>query len=129
MELPDDIIKHIKEYAQPYFRNWRRGSYIHQYYKTLQTYKYNSLREDLQIFIVKKWFSYDRIVHLKLEYKLIQKSIKFRDLQYGAGKAFGIRKWRIKEDIEETLALTLYDGISRYKDPEKRREQLQWREE
>ena len=124
MELPDDIVNLIREYSRPY-RNWRKGSYINQYYKTLKTYKYNSLLEDLQILIVSKWFSYDRIVHLKLEYKLIQKSIKYRDLQYGAGKAFGIRKWRIKEDIEQTLA----DGICRYKDPERRREMIQRRNE
>ena len=98
MHLPDDIVKYIKEYSMP-CRNWRKGSFIHQHYKTLTLYKYNSLVEDLQILIVRKWFSYDRIIHLKLEYKLIQKSIKYRDLQYGAGKAFGIRKWRIKEDI------------------------------
>ena len=107
MELPDDIIKLIKEYAQPCFLNWRKGSYIHQYYKTLKTYKYNSLQEDLQIFIVEKYFSYDIIVHLKLEYKLVKKSIKYRDLQYGAARAFGIRKWRIKENIEETLLKSL----------------------
>ena len=125
MYLPDEIIQHINEYARPYFHNWRKGSYIHQCYQGLKTpYKYNSLQEDLQILIVEKWFSYDRIIHLKLEYKLIQKSIKFRDLQYGAGKSFGIRKWRIKEDIEETLS----DGICRYKDPD-RREMIQWRNE
>jgi hypothetical protein len=126
MHLPDEIIKHINEYARPYFHNWRKGSYIHQRYQVLKTpYKHNSLEEDLQILIVQKWLSYDRIVHLKLEYKLIKKSIKFRDLQYGAGKSFGIRKWRIKEDIEETLA----DGICRYKDPERIRERIQWRYE
>ncbi len=121
MHLPDEIIQHINEYARPYFHNWKKGSYIHQCYKKIKTpYKYNSLQEDLQILIVQKWLSYDRIVHLKLEYKLIQKSIKFRDLQYAAGKSFGIRKWRIKEDIEETLS----NGICRYKDPEKRRMRL-----
>jgi hypothetical protein len=116
MELPDDILTLIREYSRPYI-NWRRGSYIHRQYQKLKTYKYNSLQEDLQILIVQKWFSYDRIIHLKLEYALIKKSIKYRDLQYGAGKAFGIRKWRIREDIEETL----FDGSGRYKDPEKRR--------
>jgi len=120
MELPDDIIKLIKEYSMP-CRNWRKGSSIHHYYKNLKTsYKYNSLLEDLQILIVRKFFSYDIIVHLKLEYKLIQKSIKYRDLQSGAGRAFRIRKWRIKEDIEETL----FDGTCIYKDPEKRRLRL-----
>ena len=126
MHLPDEIIKYINEYARPYFHNWRKGSYIHQRYQVLKTpYKHNSLEEDLQILIVQKWLSYDRIVHLKLEYALIKKSIKYRDLQYGAGKAFGIRKWRIREDIEETL----FDGSGRYKDVEKRREMIQWRNE
>ena len=119
MELPDDILMLIKEYSRPNI-NWRKGSYIHRQYQKLTSYKYNSLQEDLQILIVTKWFSYDRIVHLKLEYALIKKSIKYRDLQYGAGKAFGIRKWRIREDIEETL----FDGSGRYKDPEKRRLRL-----
>jgi hypothetical protein len=67
----------------------------------------------LQILIVQKWFSYDRIVHLNLEYKLIKKSIKYRDLQWGAGKNFAMRKLGIKEDIQETLA----DGIG-HKDVE-----------
>lgn len=120
MELPDDILRLIREYSRPYI-NWRKGSYIHRQYQKLKTpYKYNSLQEDLQILIVQKWLSYDRIVHLKLEYALIKKSIKYRDLQYGAGKAFGIRKWRIRENIEETL----FDGSGRYKDVEKRRMRL-----
>ena len=55
--LPDYVLQIIKEY-----------------YKTIQNqYLSNTLLEDLQIFIVQKWFSYDRFVHLKLEYKLIQK--------------------------------------------------------
>jgi hypothetical protein len=102
--LPDDVLQIIKEYSRPYYRNWRKGSSIHQYYKTIQNqYLSNTLVEDLQIYIVRKWFSYDRFVHLKLEYKLIQKSIKYRDLQYGAGRNFGMRKRGIKEDIQETI--------------------------
>jgi hypothetical protein len=115
--LPDDVLQIIREYSRPYYRNWRKGSCIHQYYKTIQNqYKSNTLVEDLQILIVQKWFSYDRIVHLKLEYKLIKKSIKYRDLQWGAGKNFAMRKLGIKEDIQETLA----DGIG-HKDVEQRR--------
>lgn len=50
---------------------------MHQYYKIIQNqYKSNILVEDLQIFIVLKWFSYDRFVHLNLEYKLIKKKYK-----------------------------------------------------
>lgn len=114
--LPDDVLQIIKEYSRPY-RNWRKGSSIHQYYKTIQNqYKSNTLVEDLQIFIVRKWFSYDRFVHLHLEYKLIKKSIKYRDLQWGAGRNFTMRKRGIKEDIQETLA----DGIG-HKDVEERR--------
>lgn len=102
--LPDDVLKIIREYSRPYYRNWRKGSCIHQYYKTIQNqYISNTLGEDLQIFIVQKWFSYDRFVHLKLEYKLIKKSIKYRDLQHGAGKNFYMRKLGIKEDIRETI--------------------------
>ncbi len=101
----------------PYYINWRKGSYIHHYYKTIQNqYKSNTLVEDLQIMIVQKWFSYDRFVHLHLEYKLIKKSIKYRDTKYGAGRNFGMRKKGIKEDIQETLA----DGIG-HKEVEQRR--------
>jgi hypothetical protein len=112
--LPDDVLQIIREYSRPYYRNWRKGSRMHQYYKTIQNqYKSNTLVEDLQIFIVRKWFSYDRFVHLNLEYKLIKKSIKYRDLQWGAGRNFAMRKRGIKEDIQETLA----DGIG-HKDVE-----------
>ena len=112
--LPDDVLQIIREYSRPYYRNWRKGSHMHQYYKTIQNqYKSNTLVEDLQIFIVRKWFSYDRFVHLNLEYNLIKKSIKYRDLQWGAGRNFAMRKRGIKEDIQETLA----DGIG-HKDVE-----------
>jgi hypothetical protein len=105
--LPDDVLQIIREYSRPYYRNWRKGSHMHQYYKTIQNqYKSNTLVEDLQIFI-------DRFVHLNLEYKLIKKSIKYRDLQWGAGRNFAMRKIGIKEDIQETLA----DGIG-HKDVE-----------
>ena len=115
--LPDDVLQIIREYSRPYYRNWRKGSRMHQYYKTIQNqYKGNTLVEDLQIKIVQKWFSYDRFVHLNLEYKLIKKSIKYRDTKVGAGRNFAMRKLGIKEDIQETLA----DGIG-HKDVEQRR--------
>ncbi len=115
--LPDDVLQIIKEYSRPYYRNWRKGSYMHQNYKTIQNqYKRNTLLEDLQILIVQKWFSYDRFVHLNLEYKLIKKSIKYRDTKFGAGRNFAMRKRGIKEDIQETLT----DGIG-HKDVEQRR--------
>jgi len=114
--LPDDVLQIIREYSRPY-RNWRKGSRMHQYYKTIQNqYKSNTLVEDLQIRIVQKWFSYDRFVHLNLEYKLIKKSIKYRDTKFGAGRNFAMRKRGIKEDIQETLA----DGIG-HKDVEQQR--------
>jgi hypothetical protein len=119
MHLPDDIVKHIKEYSMP-CRNWRKGSYIHQHYQKNQI---DSLLEDLQILIVRKWFSYDRLFHLNLEYKLLEESEKYRNMQSGIGCSFEIRKRGIREDIEETLI----HGYN--KDPEKRREQLQWRYE
>jgi hypothetical protein len=119
MHLPDDIVKYIKEYSMP-CRNWRKGSYIYQYY---QENKIDSLLEDLQILIVRKWFSYDRLFHLNLEYTLLEKSAKYRNMQSCIGCSFEIRKRGIREDIEETLI----HGYN--KDPEKRREQLQWREE
>ena len=57
---------------------------------------------------------------MNLEYKLLE-SAKYRNMQSGIGCSFEIRKRGIKEDIEETLI----HGYN--KDPEKRREQLQWR--
>lgn len=118
MHLPDDIVKYIKEYSMPY-RNWRKGSYVRQQYQENQL---DSLLEDLQILIVRKWFSYDRLFHLNLEYTLLEESAKYRNMQSGIGCSFEIRKRGIREDIEETLI----HGYN--KDPEKRREQLQWRE-
>ena len=94
--------------------------HIHQYY---QENKIDSLLEDLQILIVRKWFSYDRLFYLNLEYKLLEESEKYRNMQSGIGCSFEIRKRGIREDIEETL-----DG-TRNKDPEKRRELIQWRHE
>ena len=101
-------------------RNWRKGSFIHQHY---QENHLDYLLEDLQILIVRKWFSYDRLFHLNLEYTLLEESEKYRNMQSGIGCSFEIRKRGIREDIEETLI----HGYN--KDPEKRREQLQWRYE
>lgn len=106
MEFPDDILKIIREYSRPC---WRKGSYINRYYKN------DTLLEDLQIHIVQKWFSYDRLFHLNLEYKLLEESMKYRDMQTGIGCSFEIRKRGIREDIEETL-----NGNGRNKDVERR---------
>ncbi len=121
MHLPDDIIKYIKEYMP---RNWRKGSFIYQHYQNSQENKIDTLLEDLQILIVKKWFSYDRLFHLNLEYKLLEESEKYRNMQSGIGCSFEIRKRGIMEDIEETLE----SGYGN-KCPEKRREMIQWRYE
>jgi hypothetical protein len=98
MEFPDDVLNIIKEYSRPC---WRKGSYINRSYKNAYT-----LLEDLQIHIVQKWFSYDRLFHLNLEYKLLEESRKYRNMQTGIAGSFEIRKRGIKEDIEETLQMS-----------------------
>ena len=33
MELPDDVLRVIREYSRPIGRPWKKGSYLHQNYK------------------------------------------------------------------------------------------------
>ena len=73
MELPDDVLKLIREYSRPY-RNWRAGSYV---YKKLITMKI-ILLEELQIWILFGMFSYSRFNYLKIQYNLLKNSTMYR---------------------------------------------------
>lgn len=74
MELPDDVVKLIREYSSPSYPYWRAGSYI---YKQLKTIKRNLL-EELQFWIVLKRFSYSAFNHVRIEYNLLKNCERYR---------------------------------------------------
>lgn len=74
MELPDDVIKLIREYSSPSYPYWRAGSYI---YKKLIKIRINLL-EELQIWILLGRFSYSRLNYLRIQYNLLKNSTMYR---------------------------------------------------
>jgi hypothetical protein len=85
MELPDDVIKLIREYSSPSYPYWRAGSYV---YKQLKKMKINFL-EILQYRIVLKSFSYSTFNHLRLEHNLLKNCEGYR--KFVNGESWSIR--------------------------------------
>lgn len=83
MELPDDVIKIIREYSSPY-HNWRAGSYVYKKLKSI----HKNLLEELQFWIAIKYFSYSAYNHLRIEYNLLKNCIKYR-------KFINLENWRV----------------------------------
>ena len=50
MELPDDILMHIKEYSKPMTRpDWRKGSAFNRYKQAEHNYDIDSLKYAIEI--------------------------------------------------------------------------------
>jgi predicted ATP-binding protein involved in virulence len=98
--------------------DWRKGSYINQYYKNNEHLLDRSLVEDIEIFMVENFEGnrsycswYDRIFILELEYKLLNESKNYRkNLTHDA-------RFRISETIIKCILRTYNNGL-RYRDVE-----------
>jgi predicted ATP-binding protein involved in virulence len=98
--------------------DWRKGSYINQYYKNNEHLLGRSLVEDIEIFMVENFEGnrsycswYDRIFILELEYKLLNESKNYRkNLTDDA-------RFRISETIIKCILRTYNNGL-RYRDVE-----------
>jgi hypothetical protein len=94
--------------------DWRKGSYINQYYKNNENLLTRSLVEDIEIFMVEnfegflKW--YDNVLILELKFKLLNESKNYRtNLTDDA-------RFRISEKVVNEIVHT-YNN--RYKDVER----------
>ena len=98
MQLPDDVLHIIKEYSRP-CRNWRKGSYMYQLYKS----KRRSFLNDLKIHIVEKFWDIDFLERLQMKYYLLTyRSIYIKkETKYGNGLYF--RKLTIKSMIKRNI--------------------------
>jgi hypothetical protein len=74
MELPDDVLKLIREYSCPSYPYWKKGSYFCRYLKTIN----EDLLEQLQFWIIIKNFSYSKLNYLRIEYNLLKNSLLYR---------------------------------------------------
>ena len=98
--------------------DWRKGSYINQYYKNNEHLLGRSLVEDIEIFMVENFEGnrsycswYDRIFILELEYKLLNESKNYRkNLTDDA-------RFRISDTIIKCILRTYNNGL-RYRDVE-----------
>lgn len=73
MQLPDDVLYLIKEYSRP-CKNWRKGSYIYQLYKS----KRRSFLNDLKIHIVENFWDIDFLERLQMQYYLLTHSSVYK---------------------------------------------------
>ena len=76
MQLPDDVLYIIKEYSRP-CRNWRKGSYVYQCYKS----KRRSFLNDLRIHIVENFWYIDFLERLQMQYYLLTYSSVYKKSQ------------------------------------------------
>lgn len=84
MELPDDVVKLIRDYSMPSYPYWRAGSYVHKQLKSMK----RNLLEELQFWIVLKSFSYSTFNHIRLEHNLLKNCERYR--KFVNGEEWGI---------------------------------------
>jgi len=98
MELPYDVLQIIREYSRP-CRNWRKGSYLYQYYKS----NCMSFLNDLKIHIVEN-FRVCFLERLQMQYYLLTHSYVYKK---NKSKLFNIylRKIQLKSLIEKNIRI------------------------
>jgi hypothetical protein len=79
MELPNDVVKIIREYSSPKYPYWKAGSYI---YKQLKLMNINLL-DQLHYWIIIKEFSYCPNNYLRIEYELLKHNTRYKNFVNG----------------------------------------------